>query len=277
VVEDQVITKMAWEGALTPKVELSPPLKWAGGKRWLVPRLQEVWCPYAGRRLVEPFVGGLAVALGLSPGCALLNDMNRHLIHFYRWLQKGLVIDLEMRNEKALYYAWRHRFNELIRGGQDDTREAASLFYYLNRTGYNGLCRFNKKGEFNVPLGRYRTIHYQRDFRPYAMRLSPWTFTSVDFVGMAVHPDDFVYADPPYDVEFTSYSAGGFGWPDQVRLAEWLARHPGPVVASNQATGRILDLYRRLGFEIELLDAPRRISCKGDRKPAKEMLATKGL
>jgi len=89
--------------------------------------------------------------------------------------------------------------------------------------------------------------------------------------------DDFVYADPPYDVEFTQYSPQGFNWDDQIRLANWLAKHPGFVVLSNQATDRILDLYRKLGFDLTILDAPRRISCTGDRTPAKEVLAIKKI
>ena len=89
--------------------------------------------------------------------------------------------------------------------------------------------------------------------------------------------DDFVYADPPYDVEFTSYSKGGFAWEDQVRLVKWLANHPGPVVLSNQTTERIVKLYQEHGFKINYYDAPRKISCNGDRTPAKEVLATRGI
>jgi DNA adenine methylase len=215
----------------------------------------------------------MAVALGLRPMRALLNDTNPHLINFYRRLQTGLAPSIEMRNDRELYYEHRFRFNRLVRSGAESTGEAAELFYYLNRTGYNGLCRFNKSGEFNVPFGRHRSIPYERDFAPYVDALKGWELRCGPFETLEVGPDDFVYADPPYDVEFTQYSAGGFGWADQVRLAEWLASLPGSVVASNQATGRILDLYARLGFEITLLDAPRMISRTGDRTPAKEMLA----
>jgi DNA adenine methylase len=264
-------------GTPVAHTDLVPPLKWAGGKRWLLPILRPLWRGHADRRLVEPFVGGMAVSLGLMPGSALLNDVNRHVINFYRWLQRGLLIDIEMKNDKTLYYEHRQRFNGLIREGKDGTQDAAALFYYLNRTGYNGLCRFNKKGKFNVPFGRYKTIHYTRDFRAYAPALSGWQFSCTDFAHLRVHADDLIYADPPYDVEFTSYSAGGFGWEDQVRLAHWLARHPGPVAASNQATDRIVRLYHDLGFDSTLLDGPRRISCNGDRTPAREILAIKGL
>ena len=100
---------------------------------------------------------------------------------------------------------------------------------------------------------------------------------SSDFETVPLRPDDFIYADPPYDVEFTHYSKGGFAWEDQVRAAHWLARHPGPVILSNQATKRIVKLYKGLGFALRFLQAPRMISCTGDRTPAREVLAVKNL
>lgn len=256
---------------------LRPPLKWAGGKRWQVPHLRPLWAPHARRRLVEPFCGGLAVALGLAPDRALLNDVNPHLINFYRWLQRGLQIDLPMENRRAVFDAHRERFNALLSQGGADTAEAASLFYYLNRTGYNGLCRFNSRGEFNVPFGRYRTITYVTDFAPWRGAFADWTFTCGDIESVQLAPDDFVYADPPYDVEFTQYAVGGFSWDDQERTATQLARHPGPVVLVNQATDRIEQLYRALGFDVSFLDAPRRISCTGNRDTAREIVATRHL
>lgn len=254
---------------------LTPPLKWAGGKRWLVPTLREIWQPYSERRLVEPFVGGMAIALGLQPKSALLNDVNPHLINFYLWLQRGLFIDLPLRNEESYYYFCRDRFNQLV--SQGENLEAAKLFYYLNRTGFNGLCRFNSDGQFNVPFGSYATINYTKNFLSYAPVLKGWAFTSSDFSELSICPGDFIYADPPYDVEFTQYSADDFKWEDQVRLAEWLALHDGPVVASNQATERVIDLYADHGFSIQFVEAPRRISCTGDRASAKEILAYKGV
>ncbi|MEM9568143.1 MAG: DNA adenine methylase, partial [Cyanobacteria bacterium P01_E01_bin.34] len=93
---------------------LKPPLKWAGGKRWLVPKLRELWQPYRDRRMVEPFVGGMAVALGLQPQQALLNDTNEHLINFYQWLQRGLTISKQLKNDRDLYYGFRQEFNQLV-------------------------------------------------------------------------------------------------------------------------------------------------------------------
>ena len=168
--ESQTTTRSL--GATTRQATLSPPLKWAGGKRWQIPYLLTSGARTATDAGVEPFCGGLAVALGLSPQRALLNDANPHLINFYRWLQRGLVTDIEMANDESLFNRQRARFNELLQTGGVTTAEAASLFYFLNRTGYNGLCRFNKQGEFNVPFGRYNTIKYHRDFTAYAARIS---------------------------------------------------------------------------------------------------------
>jgi DNA adenine methylase len=263
---------------------LRPPLKWAGGKRWLVPLLRPLWEPYRERRLVEPLCGGLAVSLGLMPARALLNDVNPHNINFFRWLRAGLVVEIDMANDSELYYRHRNEFNAVIEQGATSTRgkgsgskRAAELFYYLNRTGYNGLCRFNRKGEFNVPFGRHATINYVRDFRPYSAALAGWDFRHGDFEELPLAADDFIYADPPYDVEFTQYTKEGFGWEGQVRLAQWLARHSGPVVLSNQATPRVLALYRELGFALRLEEAPRMISCNGDRTKAVEVIAMRNL
>ena len=256
---------------------LRPPLKWAGGKRWQVPHLRPLWEPHVYRRLVEPFCGGLAVTLGLLPARALLNDANPHLINFYNWLQKGLAVDLRMENDEALFYQYRDRFNALLAAGKGQSRQAAALFSYLNRTGYNGLCRFNRTGEFNVPFGRYARIGYARDFTPYRDVFAGWTFTTTDAADVPLERTDFVYADPPYDVDFTRYSRGAFSWDDQVRTAEWLSRHPGPVILSNQATSRIVRMYTELGYQITRLSAPRSVSCMGDRHPASEVLAVRNL
>ncbi len=262
---------------VTSSNTLKPPLKWAGGKRWQVPHLRPLWEPHAHRRLVEPFCGGLAVTLGLSPERALLNDMNPHLVSFYRWLQKGLRVDVPMENDETLFYQHRGRFNALLAVGKGANRETAGLFYYLNRTGFNGLCRFNRTGELNVPFGRYTRIGYTRDFTPYRDVFAGWTLTNTDVEAVPLEADDFVYADPPYDVEFTQYAKDGFSWEDQERTAAWLAKHPGPVVLVNQATPRIERLYRQLGFSVQFLQAPRRISCTGDRTPAREIMGTRNL
>jgi DNA adenine methylase len=255
----------------------TPPLKWAGGKRWLVSHIEPLWRAHQKRRYVELFCGGLAVALGLQPERAVLNDLNPHLINFYAQLRRGLSLKIEARYDSKLFYAHRARFNQLVKDGGAKTGEAAQLFYYLNRTCFNGLCRFNLSGEFNVPFGQYKAVNYANDLGVYRRLFRRWSFTNKDLADLSIEPDDFIYADPPYDVEFTAYSAGGFSWDDQVRTAELLAKHRGPVLLSNQATKRIVDLYRSLKFDLKFLDAPRRISCNGNRQTAREVLATRNL
>ena len=276
------VKDIAYTGArmpIAPAAEslLRPPLKWAGGKRWQVPHLRPLWKPHWRSRLVEPFCGGLAVALGLKPSQALLNDANPHLVNFYTWLQRGLQIRIPMENDESLFYRHRDRFNDLLASGQSRSEEAAALFYYLNRTGFNGLCRFNRQGLFNVPFGRYARIRYTSDFSPYCKALAGWTFTTGDVESLPLRAGDFVYADPPYDVPFTQYARGGFSWRDQERTARLLSRHDGPVIIVNQATDRMERLYRSLGFDVRFLNAPRRISCTGDRTPAREIIGMRNV
>lgn len=254
-----------------------PPLKWAGGKRWLLPKLKEYWFDNENCRLVEPFAGGLAVTLGLMPERALLNDINPHLMNFYKQIRNGLAVTINVENDENLFYSHRETFNALIRTNNINNKKAAQLFYFLNRTGFNGLCRFNRSGEFNVPFGKYSTINYKKNFYNYREPFSNWEFSLGDFQNLVIEDNDFIYADPPYDVEFTSYSKENFLWKDQVRLAQWLAKFNVPIVLSNQATERIIELYKGLGFQTQFIEAPRRISCTGDRKPAREILATKNL
>jgi DNA adenine methylase len=232
-------------------------------------------------RLVEPFCGGLGVALSLNPKRALLNDINPHLINLYHWMQRGFdEVDLSPEdNNEATFYAKREQFNTAIKQNRANTCESAVLFYYLNRTCYNGLCRFNRKGLFNVPFGAYKHIPYltKNGFDAYKSLFAQWEFSCADFGSLHIQDDDFLYIDPPYDVPFTSYAKEDFSWDDQCRLVNWLSNYANPMVVSNQATPRIIALYQNAGFEITLLSAPRRISNNGDRTPAQEMFAYKNV
>jgi DNA adenine methylase len=251
---------------------LTPPLKWAGGKRALAPTIKQLFDKYPGRRLVEPFVGGMSIALGLNPANALLGDINPCLINFYRHLQQGLIINQKFINDKNYYYSSRKEFNST-----DDPLIKAVLFYYLNRTCFNGLCRFNNSGEFNVPFGKYKTINYRYDFTEYVEVLQRWEFTNKDFSDLIINQDDFIYCDPPYDTEFTKYSKQDFKWEEQVRLVEWLSDFNNPIVISNQATNRVIDLYEKNEYSIEFVTTVRKISCKGDRPKTTEVLAYRNI
>jgi DNA adenine methylase len=220
----------------------------------------------------------MSVALGLQPERAYLSDLNEHLVNFHQWLQRGLVAEeTAFIHEETAFYEARTRFNELIRQQQQHSEEAATLFYYLNRTCFNGLCRFNRKNEFNVPFGRYKTINYTRDFTAYRPQLAAWDIAHHSFEHTLLQNGDFLYVDPPYDTPFTQYAKEDFTWADQEKLVRWLITYDGPVVATNQATPRILELYQDTGFQVQTLAAPRRIACTGDRTPAQEILATRNI
>ena len=258
---------------------MPPPLKWAGGKRWLAPSLDWVWRHHPGRRLVEPFVGGMSVALTLRPEAALLSDINTHLVNFYQWLRSadGLNTAYPVQDSSA-FYAARAEFNELIASDAGaKSRRAAELFYFLNRTAFNGVCRFNASGKFNVPYGKRDNVHVPGDLRSYRDVLANWEIQCCSFEQIELRDGDFVYADPPYDEGFTTYSQGGFSWAEQERLAGWLAKHSGPVIASNHYTPRIVDLYSSLGFCALRVMAPRRINSSGDRSPKAEALFVNGI
>src|SRR5439155_584284 len=100
----------------------------------------------------------------------------------------GLMVTME--NDETLFYAHRERFNDLLRNGAAESAETAALFYYLNRTAFNGLCRLNSRGEFNVPFGQYKSIRYIRDFTPYRQPFDTWEFTSGDFESVPLADED---------------------------------------------------------------------------------------
>lgn len=253
---------------------LTPFLKWAGGKTWLAPRLAGLYEPFRKTHTwVEPFCGALGATLGVMPERAILSDVNPHLIDLYRNIADGMKNERWWENTKEQFEEIKSHFNSL------HVPNNPALFYYLNRTCFNGLCRFNRKGEFNVGYGKYKKPKLDHDFSQYRDAFKGWKFFNKSWDRFDWYRDIenlFAYADPPYDAGFTGYS-GSFTWDDQVNLASTLAALNCPVVASNKATDRIIDLYTGLGFHIEIVSAPRKISCNGDRSNVDEILATRNL
>lgn len=228
---------------------LEPPLRWPGGKRWLVPLVARLYSPYRHLRLVDPFCGGLSIALGLRPKRARLSDLNPGLIVFYQCLQSGLVIDPPLTIDKSSFLAARARYNQIL-GHPEHSREQASLFYALNRTCYRGTSRVNDKGELNCTFGNVRNRLVQTDFRDFNLQLQSWDFRCADSNELVLDHDDFVYADPPYDGQTDVCARRSYRWEDHIELAELLSKHQAPVVVSNSGTARLVDLYQRLGFHL---------------------------
>lgn len=270
---------------LFPKA--APILKWCGGKRWLVPHLKSLIADFdldADCYLVDLFAGGLSIPLGLVDifgDRVIANDLNPYLVNLYNRIQVDTFnrYGLEYGNNAADFCCARSRFNANIQAGEVYTTEMAGLFYYLSKTSFNGLCRFAKgTGNYNTPFGRYKSIDYDRDLIPFQETIEHWQFSRLDFEKVPIPEHSLIYADPPYygkDV-FTGYAPQPFDWPEQVRLANFLAAQPGIKIASNYPDPEIIDLYRGLGFDIATINSSSSISANSAGRGARlEMLAIK--
>lgn len=263
---------------------IRPFLKWAGGKmrllREILPHLP------AGGRLIEPFVGSAAVALNAPHEKVVAADTNADLIALYRdvqWDAEAVIREAAdlfspPGNTAERFYALRNEFNS----GATGSRRSA-LFIYLNRHGFNGLCRYNARGEFNVPFGRYKAPALPvAAIRRFAHRAASFEFIAADFeeVMERARAGDVIYCDPPYvplssTASFTSYASGDFGPDDQKRLvkaAQRASRRGATVVLSNHATTETRRLYASATtFEFPV---QRMISADGsNRWAATEILA----
>jgi len=264
--------------------KVRPPLKWAGGKYRLIEEIRRL-LP-GGSRLIEPFVGSAAVFLNTEYERYLISDINRDLILFYRTLKTERhrfitycrKLFIPGHNTATAYYQLRDEFNST----RKPLRKAA-LFLYLNKHGYNGLCRYNNAGDMNVPFGRYEQPYLpEREMLAFIHKAERLRIQHEDFtvVMRAARKGDVIYCDPPYvplsdTSNFTSYSAGGFSLGDQRRLAELAEETAGrgiPVLISNHCTAYTETIYARA--VVSRLSVRRLISCNGSkREHAKEILA----
>jgi len=260
-------------------------LKWAGGKYSLVEHIQ-ARLPQANK-LVEPFVGAGSVFLNTQYKRYLLNDINPDLINLYNFLKlqpDALIHDARRfftasHNDEKMYYALREEFN-----ATNDEYYRAILFLYLNRHGYNGLCRYSLSGKFNVPFGRYKKPYFpESEMFVFAEKSQKATFTCLPFekIFSRARRGNVIYCDPPYapiskTAAFTSYASQSFGQESQEKLAELAmkaAKQRGiPVLVSNHDLPLTRSLYK--GADFSMLSVKRSISQKGNnRKPVDEILA----
>lgn len=256
-----------------------PFLKWAGGKYSLLSELDRL-IP-AGKRLIEPFVGGGSVFMNSDkhPNF-LLADVNADLINLYQMLAVApeQVVTHARRmfsllNNAESYSKLRDEFNSQLMAGPE--RAAALLFF--NRHCYNGLIRYNLDHQFNVGFGKYRNPYFpEKEIQAFTGMAHNCVFLNAGFrrtLALAGE-GDVVYCDPPYEPMpgtsgFTGYAAGGFKWADQVALAECcVAAHQrgATVVISNSTAPRIIELYEQHAFELHHVNARRAISSKGSTR-----------
>jgi DNA adenine methylase len=286
-----------------------PLLKWAGGKRQLLPALRGFY-PVTFKRYIEPFFGSGAVYFDLHAAGRLdgrqawLVDDNADLIGCYRMLMSRtdevighlrlLAADHRARGSDCYYEVRDARFNPMRAASGAYTPEMAAMLIYLNRTGFNGLFRLNKSGAFNVPAGRYVNprIVDEGHLRQVASALRTRGVTLVhgSFDGALAEAGkgDFIYCDPPYapvsrTACFANYTARGFTLNDQARLQHALvaaAERGAAVVLSNSSAPDIEQLYstidaRRAQLRIERVSARRAINSRADaRGPVTELIVT---
>lgn len=279
---------------------MNPVLKWAGGKRKLVPELlKRLPSDVDRRRHVEPFAGGAALFFAREPQRARIGDVNPFLMEFYRLVALRLPellvavsrwVEEYNRSQGNAYMRARDTFNSCRSGAMrwPGDVERAALFLFLNKTCFNGLWRENRKGDFNVPMGRYKSPTIadepllrcaQSVLRGAAIEWCDFDFGNSRGDGLGYAEDDFVYFDPPYvplnpTSNFTSYSAGGFGKQHQERLASLFRRLSGrriPCMLSNSDTPLVHELYA--GFLIEVVHAARAINSDASKRgPVREVI-----
>lgn len=263
---------------------IRPFLKWAGNKYRILHEVKK-YLPQ-GERLIEPFVGSGAVFLNTDYPSYLLCDANPDLIDVYNNLKRkgkhfiadcGALFD-GRHNSKEHYYQLREEFNT-----SSDRYRRAVLFVYLNRHGYNGLCRYNRKGGFNVPFGQYKKPYFpEKEMLAFYRKARLATFRKMDFTKSftQARSGDVIYCDPPYvplsnSANFTSYSSGGFTLALQQQLAD-LAQQTAdngiPVLISNHNTAFTKQAYHNA--TLHHFHVQRYISCNGKKRgKAGELLA----
>lgn len=258
-------------------------LKWAGGKSKLLPTILNEIGTVKGT-YIEPFVGSGVVSFNVEAANYIVSDINKDLINTYNQIKThgdlfiqycSLLFEEEFRNESS-FYKLRERFNTTTKD-----LEKAAIFIYLNRNSFNGLCRYNQKGIFNTPFGRYKTVYFpEKELSWFYNNCQKYTFTVSSFESIIANAgkDDVVYADPPYvplsdSAYFTAYSKEVFGFNEQKSLAKLAEESKSRVILSNHATEFTRELYKNADKLIEL-DVTRSISAKSDgRKKVRELLA----
>jgi DNA adenine methylase len=271
------------------RVDAPPPakpfLKWAGGKRQLLPELLKHVPPHFDH-YYEPFVGGGALFFALQPQPATLGDSNLHLIAAYKGVRDNVEDVIKFlalhakRHNKTYYYATRAALVDTSTGRPVGALpNVAARVIYINRTCFNGLWRVNKAGGYNVPMGDYKNpaICDAVGLRACSRALQGVTLVHKDFAETVADAEkgDFVYFDPPYaptsgTADFVSYTRDGFDGEDQWRLRDVafdLKRRGVGVLLSNADTPGVRKVYRS-GFEMRRVEAKRAINSKADRRGA---------
>ena len=268
---------MAKSSLPTPR----PFLKWAGGKKQLIPQLLER-LPDQFAQYHEPFVGGGAFFFALQRqgkiGRAFISDLNSELIDTYnaiRHAPEAIIHELKTYPyEKQFYYDLRQRHPATL-----SPAERAARMIYLNKTGFNGLYRVNRQGQFNVPFGRHKNQPNYVDEEnlravSHALQATHIACHSFEQVAEVAQAGDFVYFDPPYvpiseTARFTAYQANGFSLEQQTQLRDLcltLHQRGAFIMLSNSDAPEVRERYAEAPFFIGEVQASRSINCHGHKR-----------
>ena len=268
---------------------IAPFVKWAGGKRQLIPQIRERM-PKQFNNYYEPFVGGGAVIFELLPENALINDINRALINAYQmicnhpqeFLHEINRLDAEMWEDgKEYYYSLREHYNDKLMKGEFDV-ELAALFVFINKHCFNGLYRVNGKGLFNVPYNNSRRNSVdEQSIMEISEYLRNVTIISGDFEAACegASAGDFVFIDSPYaplnPTSFESYTKEGFDIESHKRLAnlfDELTARGCYCMLTNHNTELINELYGNKGYTIDVVSVKRLINSDASNRVGEEVI-----
>lgn len=268
---------------------VAPFVKWAGGKRQLLPQIKERM-PGKYHHYYEPFVGGGAVLFELLPANALINDINKALVNAYRqirntpeaFLESVKKLDEKMWDDgKAYYYSLREYYNDKLMKAEYDV-ELAALFVFINKHCFNGLYRVNGKGLFNVPYNNSRRASIDENV---IMEISEYlqgvTIIDGDFEPACTDAGrgDFVFIDSPYaplnPASFESYTKEGFDIESHRRLARLfddLTARGCYCMLTNHNTELINELYGHKDYRIDVVSVKRMINSDASNRVGEEVI-----
>lgn len=264
-------------------VQAKPILKWAGGKTQMLGDIMPK-IPTKYGKYIEPFFGGGALFFAVNPEQAIIADSNPELINMYQQVAENVEAVIgylhQYKNTKEDFYAVRELDWMLL-----SKEEAAARTIYLNKTCFNGLYRVNKKGQFNVPFGKYKAPKFCDEDALYAASevLNKATIVCGDYLSVLkayVQPGDFIFLDPPYlpiseYADFKRYTKEQFYEEDHIELAKEVLRLQELgcyVILTNSNHPLVHELYAE--YKIEVVQTKRYISCNGNKRKGEDVIVT---
>lgn len=226
--------------------KLKPLVKWSGGKFDEIPKFIS-HIPNDYEIYLEPFIGGASVLLNVNPKKAVISDVHKELIDFYNSIKSGASNEIykfmeRKKNDEETYYDIRDNMN------YDSVLDNAKRFYYLRKTCFRGMMRYNKKGKFNIPFGKYKSINFEDLKKP----IYETIFKNCDILNNSYEyifenynsKKNFMFLDPPYDSEFTDYGYCSFDKEHQKKLADYFKKTKIRCLMIIGKTDFISELYK---------------------------------